>query len=275
MNLAERAAELLGARIERSMAVAGGDLSEVLAIELDDGRNVIVKRGPAPALEAEMLLAIGARGVAAPAVLAFDDRILVLERLPHDGHIGDAWASLGAVLGQLHAAGLDAKPPSLRGPYGWHADYAFAGVGIENAWIDDWARFWAERRLLSQLSCLPRSVAVRVEALARRVSERLPADPGPRLLHGDLWTGNVLVAAGRVTGLIDPACYYGDPEVDLAMLQLFGHPPPAFFAAYGALPPDTVARRPVYQLWPALVHFRLFGSSYRGLLERLLAEAGV
>jgi fructosamine-3-kinase len=94
------------------------------------------------------------------------------------------------------------------------------------------------------------------------------------LLHGDLWGGNVLAANNRVSALIDPACYYGHAEVDIAMLELFDSPSPSFFEAYGALEPGYRERLVIYRLWPALVHLRLFGDSYRALVLRLLAEAG-
>jgi len=66
----------------------------------------------------------------------------------------------------------------------------------------------------------------------------------------------------------------GDAEVDLAMLMLFGTPPPVFLDAYGPLPPGYAERRAIYQLWPALVHMRLFGAAYRGMVNGLLAEVG-
>jgi len=78
-----------------------------------------------------------------------------------------------------------------------------------------------------------------------------------------------------VTGLIDPACYYGDREVDFAMLALFGAPEADVLAAYGPLPPGFAERRAVYQLWPAIVHVRLFGSAYHPMLDGLLAACGV
>ena len=56
------------------------------------------------------------------------------------------------------------------------------------------------------------------------------------------------------------------------MLALFGEPPPAFWEAYGPLEPDWEERRPVYQLFPALVHLRLFGQTYADLVDRLLAR---
>jgi fructosamine-3-kinase len=258
---------LLGGELKVVHAVAGGDLSAVFAIELVDGRRAIVKGGPAPGIEAGMLAAIREAGAPAPAVLAADAAVLVIERLPCRGRPADAWSALGEALARLHRA------TGTR--YGWYASYAFGAVAIENAWCDDWPQFWAERRLLNQLPALPGDLARRVERLASDLPNRLPARPACSLLHGDLWGGNVLVDGGRISGLIDPASYYGDREVDLAMLGLFDRPAREFYAACGELAPGRENRRPVYQLWPAIVHLRLFGSGYRPLVERLLLAAGV
>jgi fructosamine-3-kinase len=101
---------------------------------------------------------------------------------------------------------------------------------------------------------------------------RLPLTFG--LLHGDLWGGNILVTGDQVSGLIDPACYHGHTEVDLAMLGLFDQPNAAFYEAYGSLEPGHDERTPIYRLWPALVHLRLFGTGYRPMVERLLQATG-
>ncbi|WP_111429413.1 fructosamine kinase family protein [Rhodobacteraceae bacterium DSL-40] len=266
MSAASEAAALLGSPLRRTARLHGGDLSEVLALELVDGREVIAKPGPTARAEARMLRAIRAAGAPAPEILAEDDGLLVLELLPDDGTLGEAWASLGAVLARLHAA---------RGAgYGWPEDHRFGSVAIPNRALDSWPEFWAERRLLPALPHLPAPLARRVERLAGRLGDLLPRAPAPALLHGDLWSGNVLVSGGAVSGLIDPACYHGDGEVDLAMLALFSAQGPEFRAAYGPEEPGFAARQPVYQLWPALVHLRLFGAGYAGMVDRLLRAAG-
>ncbi len=265
-SLAEAGAALLGGELRRSVPLGGGCLSEIAHIYLADGREAAVKSGPAPETEAAMLQAIAASGAPAPAVLAVSGEALVLEVMPASGSLSAVWADLGAVTARLHSA----KGQS----YGWPRDYAFGALAIPNGWADSWPHFWAERRLLPHCSHIAPAVARRVEALAAGLASRLPAQPPPALLHGDLWGGNVLAAGNRVSALIDPACYYGHAEVDIAMLELFDTPPSAFYEAYGTLEPGHRERLAVYQLWPALVHLRLFGDSYRALVLRLLAGAG-
>ena len=263
-KLGQRAAELLGTPVQNASVLAGGDLSAPQCLELADGRRVVAKTGPLVAAEAEMLQSLRDAEVPAPRILGCDGQLLLMEYLPQDSL--PAWADLGAQIRRLH---------QVSGPaYGWHCDYAFADLTIVNTESDNWPEFWAQRRLLAHLSDLPPDLAKRLERLADSLPQRLPRTPPPSLLHGDLWSGNFLCHQGRLTGLIDPACYYGHGEVDLAMLRLFGAPGPEFFAAYGTLEPGHEQRRAIYTLWPALVHLLLFGSGYRGLVEANLTRAG-
>ena len=213
-----------------------------------------------------MLLAIARAGVPAPRVVAVSENALVLEDLGPDDGPGGAWGDLGRVLARLHA--------TTGAAYGWRCDHGFGPVPIPNASAADWPTFWAERRLLPCCPDCPREIARRIEVLAVRLCDRLPAHPPASLLHGDLWSGNIMARGPLVTGLIDPACYFGHGEVDLAMLSLFGTPGPEFRPSYGRTEPGFSERQPIYQLWPALVHLRLFGPGYLGLVERCLARAG-
>jgi fructosamine-3-kinase len=265
--LAEAAAALLGGTLRTAKGLHGGCLSQILLITLNDGREAIVKDGGASPVEAAMLRAIAASGAPAPQVFAAKGGILVMEAMRADGGLSNAWASLGKALAKLHAA--------KGNTCGWADDYAFGAVAIENGWMKSWPVFWAERRLLPNCSHVASALGRRIELLAADLANRLPELPAPSLLHGDLWGGNILAASNEVTAFIDPACYYGHSEVDIAMLNLFDGPSPAFYDAYGALESGWKERLIIYQLWPALVHVRLFGSGYRPMVERLLSHAGV
>ncbi len=265
--LAVAAGELLDEAVVSAASVSGGNLSEVVALQLNSGRTVVAKDGPAPILEARMLQAIADSGAPVPKVLAVNDQVLVMDRLPEDGSLnGPAWENLGVAARSLHGKSGQR--------YGWEADFAFGKLPICNKWREDWHRFWAENRLLAEAHALPRNLTVRLETLSIRLVDFIPQNPEPRLLHGDLWTGNVLTGKDGSVALIDPACYFGDPEVDLAMLCLFGTPPPVFWDIYGPRDSGWEQRCAVYQLWPAIVHLCLFGSGYTPLCNRLLKTLG-
>lgn len=104
----------------------------------------------------------------------------------------------------------------------------------------------------------------KLEKLYQRLPDLL-TETTPRLLHGDLWSGNILVTAEGAPALIDPAVYYGNPEVDLAMTMLFGGFDADFFAAYNEVARLTTGyseRFEIYSLYPLMVHVNLFGGSY-------------
>lgn len=263
-----RVAALMGVPEDRLERLAGGDLSEVLVLRRPDGRCTVAKGGKAVASEAAMLRSIAAAGVATPAVEGEHDGVLLLEHVENDGVLSPlAWTDIGAAVRRLHRRTGEA--------YGWPVDYQLGTVLLDNRQGSDWPRFWGEQRLIATASVLDRPWRERVEALARRLPELLPAAPPPAHLHGDLWTGNILVADGKVAALIDPACYFGDAEVDLAMLGLFAAPPPEFREAYGEPEAGWEERRDVYQLFPALVHMRLFGATYAGMVDRIMRSLGV
>lgn len=258
-------AAALGTEVAEITPLHGGDLSRVARVRLIDGTAVVAKTGKLVAIEAQMLEAIAAAGAPAPRVLAVAGSLMILEHLAQTRASPQGWRSLGASLATLHA---------VRGArYGWGQDYAFGPAALPNAPLGDWPEFWGGRRLLAWPAALPSDIAARLDRLAARLPDLLPPAPAPALLHGDLWSGNVLFTAGGAA-LIDPACYHGDAEVDLAMLHLFGRPGPDFADAYGPLEPGWAERRALYQLWPALVHLRLFGSGYRGMVERCLGAVG-
>jgi fructosamine-3-kinase len=264
---ARRVAALAGLPEERLERLAGGDLSEALLVRRPDGRCSVAKRDLSAGAEAAMLRAIAAAGIPAPMVEGEHEGVLLLEHVPNDRVFSPAaWSDVGRALRRLH--------DHEGGQYGWPVDYQIGTVALDNRERRDWPGFWAEQRLIATAGVLDRPWRERVGALAKRTADIAPPSPRPAMLHGDLWGGNILVADGRLAALIDPACYFGDSEVDLAMLTLFDTPGPTFWEAYGPLEPGPEGRRALYQLFPALLHMRLFGDTYAGMVDRLLTRLG-
>ncbi len=265
--------------------VGGGDINEAFRVVLADGRAAFVKsRVGAPAGE----YAAEAQGLEwlaepdalrTPAVLELSDDYLALAWI-EPGQLSAAGAEeLGRGLAETHAAGAAGF-----GATGLGSSCGFGWLRLSNEPAQDWASFYAERRLAPMTRmAAERGVlsGVTVGALervcARLVALAGPAEP-PARLHGDLWGGNVMADRGGRPWLIDPAAYGGNREIDLAMLRLFGTPGgERTLAAYNEHSPlgdGWQERVELYQLAPLLVHALLFGGSYVGSVERIAKRFG-
>ncbi|WP_136068840.1 fructosamine kinase family protein [Modicisalibacter radicis] len=253
--------------------LAGGDIAEVWRLTTAHGA-LVVKRDAAETLaaEADGLRALRRAGssLIVPEVVALDDDLLIMEALDSAPRGRRSEAQLGEGLRELHG---------VTGAYhGWSSDNRCGPTPQRNTPCADGRVFQREQRLLPLgEACAERGLldAASLDALgsvARRLEEWLPDAP-PSLVHGDLWSGNVL-HTGRGPAIIDPAVYYHYPEVDLAMLTLFGAPGGAFFEAYwdAGEPGDWPRRRTLFQLYPLLNHLLLFGGGYRSAVTRGIAE---
>jgi fructosamine-3-kinase len=118
---------------------------------------------------------------------------------------------------------------------------------------------------------LPPPLRRRVGAIHDKLEQVLHHDDKPRLIHGDLWSSNLLVAPDRqrrwwVSAILDPNCRYSHAEIELAYLELFRTVTPTFFRVYEQshrLPEEYRRfRRDLYSIYPLLNHIRLFGPQY-------------
>ncbi len=279
MRWLERLAAVLGERPRSVAPLSGGCVAEVYRVVLNT-RVVVVKvdEGPAPklTLEAAMLRHLAATPLPVPAVQYADDRLLVLEELPGHHHFDAAV--------ERHAAELLAALHEHRGRYyGFEYDTLIGGLSQVNTPSHSWVAFFREQRLLAMTEKahaagrLPTSLAERLRRLAERLDAYLEEPPHPSLIHGDVWSGNVLAQGGRVTGFLDPAIYYADAEVELAFIALFSTFSEPFFTRYRELRPlrpGFSERCDVYNLYPLLVHVRLFGGNYVASLAAMLNRLG-
>lgn len=261
----------LGARVDRSARVHGGDVAIAFAVDLDDGRRVFAKTHPGAPPEFFTTEATGLQWLRAPGeipvpeVLAVSDDApnhLVLEWIDEGPTRGDTEAQLGRALAALHRAGAPA--------FGREDRRSTGSRGLPNAPRATWPEFYGTQRLLPlarlarRAGALPDAVIDALERLAGDL-DRFDTGEPPARLHGDLWAGNRLVDAGGRSWLIDPAAHGGHREFDLAMMRLFGGFGPECFAAYEQAFPLAGGwedRVPLHQIAPLVVHAIKFGGGY-------------
>lgn len=275
-------ARALGRAVIDVEALGGGCVSEVYALDLAAGERVVAKADPGGSagllVEAGMLAYLHDRtALPVPRVLHADAHLLIMEYIAGDSRFDEA--------AEAHAAELlAALHRQTAARYGFETATRIGGLPQPNVWDDSWLRFFAEQRLAAMARCardaqrLTAGLADRVERLAGDVDRWLSEPEQPALIHGDVWTTNILARDGRIVAFLDPAIYFGDAEIELAFITLFGTFGPAFFARYHALRPIRPGffeeRRHLYNLYPLLVHVRLFGGSYVAAVEQTLARFG-
>jgi fructosamine-3-kinase len=282
----------LGCPVRARSAVGGGCIHSAWRLELADGRRVFAKTNRAEALPLLAAELEGLRALApwAPPALRLPEPLALgvaggqavlllswLELAKGPGACTSGWAALGAGLAALHRASAQGHG----GGYGFASDNFIGSSPQRNGWLLDWSGFFVERRLAPQLAMAEAAghPFCAGEALLERADQLLRDHPcSPVLVHGDLWSGNAGLLAGGGAAIFDPAVYWGDREVDLAMARLFGGFPEAFFAGYQQswpLEPDWSQRLELYNLYHLLNHANLFGAGYQrqaqACIDRLLA----
>lgn len=269
---------LLDEEIIDSRYLTQGQIGDIYRVSTAT-RDLVVKsseRLGQLSIEARMLQDLADEGIRVPEVVACDDRMLAMEwieqcALPREIEEIEAAKSIAA----LHSVSNDARM------YGYWYDTTIASFTQHNEQTQyNWGLFLGQMRIMPMAEIcyergyLDRATIQRLERLSRDIYKLIDMSQiTPSLLHGDLWSGNILFAhAGAV--LIDPAIYFGDKEMDLAFLRMFDTFGDIFWETYERVHPlsddfETV-KVPLYQLYPILVHIALYGEQYRGHLEKNL-----
>lgn len=268
----------LGSRVTQAVALSGGDINDAYRVALEDGREVFVKanqRLQSAVFEAEargLEWLAEANALRIPNVLLVSSDaepcpFLVLELLKKGRRQRDFDEALGRGLAALHGTALQ----NSHTDFGLDHDNWIGSLPQRNTPASNWASFYRDHRLAPQVDrakskgALPSSTLRDFERLYAVLSDRVGEPEPPARLHGDLWGGNLHTGPNGEPCLIDPACYRGHREVDLAMMRLFGGFSQRVFDAYEEatpLQPDAAERVPLYQLYPLLVHVNLFGGGY-------------
>ncbi len=280
-DILDRLRGVLGQAPDRLEPLSGGCIAEVYRVRLADGASVVAKVASGAGtldIEGYMLGALRSRtGLPVPTVLHGSADLLVMEFIEGESRF-DAPA-------QEHAAELLAQLHGIRQPeFGLERDTLIGSLHQPNTGGSSWIEFFRERRLVFMADRaegagrLPLPVRRRIDMLAARLGELIDEPAHPSLVHGDIWTTNVLASRGRITAFLDPAIYCGHPEVELAFITLFSTFGAPFFRRYAQLRPIPPGffqtRAPLYNLYPLLVHTTLFGSGYAAQVDSTLGSLG-
>ena len=174
------------------------------------------------------------------------------------------WTEMGKNLAAMHRDRISNTPK-----FGWHVNNTIGSTPQINTWETDWTKFFTNHRIGYQLKLAQRkggNFPKAAELLAAIPQILATHQPQPSLVHGDLWGGNAGFTSAGIPVIFDPATYWGDREVDVAMTELFGGFPAAFYQGYeSAYPLDSgyPQRKILYNLYHILNHYNLFGGSYQ------------
>jgi len=286
-QLNARIEAIVGDRPLRLNPLSGGCVGEVYHAVMPSGRDLVAKVGTDESragtsglvLEGFMLEYLSMHsGLPVPKVRSADDSLLLMDMVESGG-------GLGTVV-QRDAAHYVSALHNLTTPhgFGFECDTVIGGLRQPNPWTPKWCDFFRDHRLMymgreaERIGRLPNALMHRLSLFCEVLDRWITEPTRPSLIHGDMWTGNVLSANDHISGFIDPAIYYADPEIELAFTTLFSTFGDAFFSRYHELRPIRPGffeeRCDIYNLYPLLVHVRLFGGSYIASVDRTLSKFG-
>ena len=279
-----------GTRVERISRISGGDINEAYGLTLTDGKCIFMKSNTKENLSFFTAEAVGLSAIArtkaigTPHILGVGTdkegagySFLLLEFISGKERSRNYWEDLAGQLSDMHRASTAGLISN--GRYGFDSDNYIGRRRQVNTGYDSWISFFRDCRLEPQFKdaaqYFDRDDQKRIVRFLDHMDEILVEPEYPSLLHGDLWSGNVITGNDCRAWLIDPAAYVGHAEADIAMTELFGGFPPVFYDAYkeaASLQPGYEYRRDVYNLYHLLNHLNMFGRMYLPEVKRIVGQ---
>lgn len=187
---------------------------------------------------------------------------ILMEWIEQEQPDDNFWKNFGTTLAQMHQV--------VQPHFGWHEDNYIGSLTQKNNSKDTWHDFYAEMRIMPLIEALFNQKDITSKDVKHAVVfcneiKNIFPEETPSFLHGDLWSGNFMVASNGFACLYDPAVYNGHREMDIAMTRLFGGFNNQFYLTYNDTYPLEKGweNRLIYaQLYPLLVHALLFGGHY-------------
>lgn len=201
-----------------------------------------------------------------------DYNYLLMEWVESGERSTDYWERLGEGLAQLHMASQES--------FGLSDSNYISSLSQNNVMTTTWVDFFIEQRLEPLMGkayfdgLIEEDFLKKFRSIYPKLQEFFPRER-PALLHGDLWSGNVMADSNGFPALIDPAVYFGNREMDIAFSRMFGGFDQRFYDAYDSVFPLSDGfdeRKDVYNLYPLLVHLLLFGKSYLSGIQKVITK---
>jgi fructosamine-3-kinase len=279
----EKLSEALGQRVDALDFFQQGQIGGIYKASAE-GQSYVVKTSVQThklAIEAKMLSDLNDANIRVPKVIMNKETFLVLETIETVKQAKSTQDIEAAkLLIRLHSVTNESRM------YGYYYDTTIGPFSQHNEQTQyNWTLFLGQMRIMPMVRLcydegqISKHTVERLEGLCRDLYKRVDmCKIYPSLLHGDVWSGNVLFESEGAC-LIDPAIYYGDKEMELAFILLFDTFGETFFNAYSEVHPLSEdfhkTKVPLYQIYPVLVHVALYGGSYVGQLEQILKRLKV
>lgn len=263
--------------------LGGGCIGEVYRAELEEGTPLVAKvdRKGESHLEREAYMLRYLReksDLPVPEVYHGSETLLLMEFVEGSSHFSkEAERHAAELLAALHGV--------TSATYGHERNTLIGGLNQPNPPTESWTDLFREHRLLYMANVvheagrLPAEDLLRVERLSEKLDELIEDPNPPALIHGDVWSANVLAREDRITAFLDPALYYADPEIELAFISLFDSFGNTFLERYAEIRGIDRAffetRRDLYNLYPLLVHTYYFGGGYLNSVRNTLDRFGI
>lgn len=266
----------------RSTPVSGGDINQAfklytnnapLFLKLNDAKrfprmfekecNGLVALAETTGWKVPRIILQGSNG---------NEQWLLLEWLEKQPAHPNAMYGFGQALAHMHQR--------EQAFFGWQDNNFIGSLEQINDKREHWIDFFIDCRICPMLSKLLQTGRIRKDEVERlmdvvsAMAKDFPEEP-PALVHGDLWSGNYMIATEGKAAVFDPAVYFGHREMDIGMSLLFGGFDTAFYKGYESVYPLQTGwqqRLPLTQLYPLLVHAVLFGGHY---ISQALSVAGL
>ena len=280
--LVDHLSNLIGETLTEYKPITGGDISTAYLLKTSENQYFLKVNSSDHAhimFFAEMtgLQAIAKTNtIKTPKVFNYgtyhDFSFLLMEYIESKSPSSNDFELLGNQLALLHKI--------TKNEFGFDEDNFIGSLPQSNTKHMSWTKFYLEERIIPQIQLAISNNLLSSKDVPSRLDmnnacQEFFYDISPSLLHGDLWSGNFLIATDGTPYLIDPAVYYGHHEVDIAMSKLFGGFGISFYKAYQEhfkFDSLTNSRIDLYQLYYLLVHLNLFGSSYMGAVKKILSK---